>query len=245
MHHLQALVSRQVDGLIVWSETDTEIRAWLEESLGVRNLVVLGQKVPGCDSIDASLATGTREALTHLIDQGYRRIAYLAPAASLMSTGDPRPGVYRKFMQNAGLPVQVFSYDGSSHSPESACRRAEEIALLPPDERPDALFCFNDLTAIGALLGVRRGGLEAPRDIAIVGCDGLPLAAQLDVPITSIVYPLEEMCREAVVLLRSRLEANADPEQEPLPIRHQSFHAPLAIRASSTRIADIPLIPPT
>jgi hypothetical protein len=52
------------------------------------------------------------------------------------------------------------------------------------------------------------------------------------------------MCREAVVMLRSRLEANADPGQETLPIRHQSFRAPLAIRASSMRIADTPQIPP-
>lgn len=243
MHHLQNLVSRQVDGLIVWSETDTEIRAWLEQSHEEWNLVVLGKKVPGCDSIDASLATGTREALTHLIEQGCRRIAYLAPEASLASTGDPRPAVYRQFMEDAGLPVMVFSYTGSSYSPESACRCATEIALLPPDERPDSLFCFNDLTAIGALLGVRRGGLEPPHDIAIVGCDGLPLASQLDVPITSIVYPLEQMCREAVCLLRSRLEANTDPAPDPLPVRHHSFRAPLAIRASSTRIVDTRLLP--
>lgn len=243
MHHLQALVSRQVDGLIVWIETYTEIRAWLEESGGEQNLVVLGQKVPGFDSIDASLATGTRDALTHLVEQGCRRIAYLAPESSLAAIDDPRPNSYREFMKEIGQPVRIFSYDGISHSPEAACRRAEEIALLPPDERPDALFCFNDLTAIGALLGVRRGGLEPPRDIAIVGCDGLPLASQLDVPITSIVYPLEEMCRQAVALLRSRLEENADSAQELPSIRHQSFRAPLAIRASSKRIADTPIQP--
>lgn len=238
MHHLKALASRQVDGLIVWSETDTATRAWLEKSHGQQNLVILGHKIPGYDSVDAALATGVRNALTHLISQGCRRIAYLAPEPSLASTGDPRPGVYREFLEDAGLPVRILSYDGVSHSPEAACFRAEKIALLPPDERPDALFCFNDLTAIGALLGVRRAGLRVPEDIAIVGCDGLPLASQLDVPITSIVYPLEEMCREAVALFRSRLEADTDPNQEPLPIRHKSFTAPLALRASSRRIPD-------
>jgi LacI family transcriptional regulator len=241
MHHLQALASRQVDGLIVWIESDTEIRAWLNESNEERNLVVLGHNVPGCDSVGASLTTGTRNALTHLIEQGCRRIAYLAPESSLVSTGDPRPGVYSEFMEAAGQPIQIFSYDGTSHSPEAASYRAEEIAHLPPDERPDALFCFNDLTAIGALIGVRRGGLEVPRDIAIVGCDGLPLASLLDVPITSIVYPLEEMCREAVALLRSRLEENADPERIPMPVRHENFRAPLAIRASSKRLTDTPV----
>ena len=243
MHHLRALELRQVDGLIVWSETETQIREWLEKAGGERNLVVLGQKVPGCDSNDASLATGTRDALRHLLDQGCRRIAYLAPEASLSSTGDPRPGVYRKFLEEARLPVQVFSYAGDGNDPSVTCERAEQIALLPPGERPDALFCFNDMTAIGALLGVRRAGLTPPGDIAIVGCDGLPLASQMDIPLSSIVYPLEEMCREAVALLKSRLEAQSDPAaaaQEPLPFRHQSLPAPLAVRASSRRL-DAPL----
>ncbi len=240
LHHLKALASRQVDGLIVWSETDTEIRAWLEESHGQRNLVVLGQKIPGCDSIDASLATGVRNALAHLVSQGCRKIAYLSPKSTLTNSRDPRPHVYREFLEDAGLPVQVFSYDGVSHSPEAACYRAEKVALLPPEERPDALFCFNDLTAIGALLGVRRAGLRVPEDIAIVGCDGLPLASQLDVPITSIVYPLEDMCREAVNLFRTRFEANVVPSQEPLLVRHESFPAPLAIRASSRRLSESP-----
>jgi LacI family transcriptional regulator len=233
MHHLQALASRQADGLIVWSETDTEIRAWLEGSAQERNVVILGHKVPGCDSVDASLATGVREALGHLLARGCRRIGYLAPDSSLESTGDPRPGVYREVMRHAGLPERIYSFAGVGHSPEAACRRAEEIARLAPEVRPDALFCFNDLTAIGALLGLRRQGLQVPEDIALVGCDGLPLAAQMDVPISSIVYPLEEMCRKAVELVRTRIECRADPDHAPLAIRHISFRAPLAVRESS------------
>jgi LacI family transcriptional regulator len=243
MHHLKALASRQVDGLIVWSETATEIRSWLAQSAHRQNIVVLGQQIPGYDSVDASLATAALEALEHLIEMDRRRIGYLAPQSSLESTGDPRPGACREMSRRTGLPISVYSFPGMGHSPEAACRRAEEIALLAPKVRPDALFCFNDMTAIGALLGLRRGGLRVPDDIALVGCDGLPLAAQMDVPLSSIVYPLPEMCREAVALLQARLEANTDPAREPLPIRHKSFPAPLAIRASSQRVAET--LPPT
>jgi LacI family transcriptional regulator len=238
MHHLQALVSRQVDGLIVWSETDTEIRAWLEKSTYQQNIVILGQQLPGYDSVDASLATGALEALEHLFEQGRDRIGYLAPQLSLDSTGDPRPGACREMSRRTGRPIPMYTFDGAGNSPEEACRRAEEIAYLSPEERPNALFCFNDMTAIGALLGLRRGGLRIPEDIALVGCDGMPLAAQMDVPLSSIVFPLEEMCREAVSLLQSRLEANSNADQEPPRIRHQSFRAPLAIRESSMCIAE-------
>ncbi|MES2465030.1 MAG: LacI family DNA-binding transcriptional regulator, partial [Armatimonadota bacterium] len=185
LHHLKALASRQVDGLILWSETATEIRTWLAEATPEPNVVVLGHQVPGYDSVDASLATGVHQALEHLISQGRRRIGYLAPQASLEFTGDPRPGACREMTRRTGLLIPVYTFAGVGHSPEAACRRAEEIARLDPSERPDALFCFNDLTAIGALLGLRRGGLRVPQDIAVVGCDGLPLAAQMDVASTS------------------------------------------------------------
>ncbi|MES2465031.1 MAG: substrate-binding domain-containing protein, partial [Armatimonadota bacterium] len=66
--------------------------------------------------------------------------------------------------------------------------------------------------------------------------DGLPLAAQMDVPITSIVYPLEEMCRKAVEMLRTRLESAANGGEPPLAVRHQSFPARLAVRASSAPV---------
>jgi LacI family transcriptional regulator len=234
MHHLEALASRQVDGLIVWSETDTEIRAWLAQSPRSENVVILGQQVPGYDSVDASLATGALDALEHLMAQGRQRIGYLAPRSSLDSTGDPRPGACREMSRRTGRLIPVYSFSGVGHSPEAACRRAEEIAMLDPKVRPDALFCFNDLTAIGALLGLRRGGLRVPEDIMIVGCDGLPLAAQMDVPLSSIVYPLEDMCREAVALLKVRI-ASGSGEDAPPP-RHQSFPARLAVRASSEQV---------
>ncbi len=236
MHHLQALVSRQVDGLIVWSETDTEIRTWLSQTTSERSVVVLGQKIPGYDSIDASLATGVLDALEHLIAQGRRKIGYLAPQSSLDSTGDPRPGACREMSRRTGLLISVYSFAGDGLSPEAACLRAEEIARLDPKFRPDALFCFNDLTAIGALLGLRRAGLRVPEDIALVGCDGLPLAAQMDVPLSSLIFPLEEMCRAAVALLRARIESEKEDEA-PAP-QHRSFPMRLAVRASSHRSAD-------
>ena len=235
LHLLQTLLSRQVDGLLIWSESITEVRDWLQTAIHVPDVVILGYKIEGCDSVEASLHTGVEEALYHLVHQGFQRIGYLVPSAFVQSVGDPRMDVYRTVMAQAGRTPRIYVYDGVAHTPESARLRAEEIACERPEDRPDALFCFNDMTAIGALMGLRRKGLRVPQDIALVGCDGLPLVEQMDIPITSIGFPLEAMCRSAAAMLLGRLEARTETseEKQTLPPRYEVFPTTLAVRESS------------
>ncbi len=235
LHLLQTLLSRQVDGLLIWSESPSEIRDFLQQSVPVPDAVVLGYKIEGCDSVEATLDQGVQDALAHLIAQGFTRIGYLVPAASVRSVGDPRTDTYCETLEQAGLTPRLYPYDGVSHSPEAARLMAEQIACERPQERPDALFCFNDMTAIGALMGLRRKGLRVPQDMALVGCDGLSLAEQMDVPITSIGFPLEAMCRSAAAMLLERLEARTETggDKMALPPRYQIFPTTLDVRESS------------
>jgi LacI family transcriptional regulator len=235
LHLFQTLLSRQVDGLIVWSESITEIRDWLQRSPQAPDVVVLGFRIEGCDSVEATLDAGVEAALRHLIQQGFRRIGYLVPDAFVQSFGDPRGDTYRKIISEAGLEPLLYAYEGVAHTPEAARVLAEQIACARPDDRPDALFCFNDMTAVGALMGLRRRGLRVPQDIALVGCDGLGLVEQMDVPITSIAFPLEEMCRIAVSMLLDRIDPlrHADEKHGMLPPRHQLLPTALRVRESS------------
>lgn len=235
LHLLQTLTSRQVDGLLVWSESFTEIREWFANSVRTPEAVILGYRMPDVDSVEAALHVGVQEALQHLIGQGFQRIGYLTPASSLNATGDPRSLVYRDVMTQAGREPRVYTYEGAAHRPEAARIRAEEIAQEPADERPDALFCFNDMTAFGALMGLRRKGLRVPQDIALVGCDNLPLVAQLDVPLSSIVFPLEEVCRKAVRMLLERIEANRSDRATSLEPRCELVPTTLSVRESSIK----------
>ncbi|MBC8136272.1 MAG: LacI family DNA-binding transcriptional regulator [Fibrella sp.] len=236
LHRLQALASSRVDGLLIWSETISETRTWLEESPASINAVVMGYRISVCDSVEAALGQGVEDALTHLISQGARSIGYMTPASSLGSTGDPRVGVYHEMLSRIGMRPRVYTYTGSAGTPDAARACVERLVNDErPAGRPDALLCFNDMTAIGALMGLRRRGVRVPHDMAIVGCDDLPLVSQMDVPITSISYPLEEMARTAVRFLLDRI---ALPEQErdnsPFVPRYELIPAPLQIRESST-----------
>lgn len=239
LHLLEALVSRQLDGILLWSETLTEVRERVQKP-DMANAVVMGLQIPGRDSVHGELAQGVRDALAHLDERGYQNVGYFAPMIALDRPGDPRHREYLRWMWDAGREPRIFVFDGSAYDVAAARDRAEalaeEIAQTPRAKRPDALFCFNDMAAIGVMMGLRRRGLRVPDDIALVGCDDLPLAAQMDVPLTTIAYPITEMCRTAVRFLMERIDC---PDREEgaaaplLPARHTVLPARLIVRASS------------
>lgn len=227
VHLLQGLVSRQLDGLLLWSETNTEVRERVQQP-DMECTVIMGYKVDGRDCVSGDLLQGMEEALDHFIAQNRQHIGYMAPVASLKRPGDPRYSVYCRKMEEIGQPQRIYTYAGASY--DSAAARLCAEAMCGGPDRPDALLCFNDMAALGASFGIRHCGLQIPEDIAIVGCDDIPLITHLDVPLTSIAYPLPEMCALAVQMLLERIEAK---ENEPIPARHQLLPTMLRIRKSS------------
>ncbi len=233
LHLLQGLVSRQLDGLLLWSETLTEVRDRVQQP-DMERTVIMGLELPGRDCASGLMDVGLQAALNHLLAQGRTKIGYLAPALSIGRTGDPRHDTYTRELAGAGLPPRIYTYDGVSHDAAAARACAEAICRSP--DPPDALLCFNDMAAIGALMGVRHAGLRVPHDIALVGCDDIPLAAQMDVPLSSIAYPLPELCAAAARMLIERVRAWDDQGEQAmgnLPARLVQFPTVLRVRASS------------
>jgi DNA-binding LacI/PurR family transcriptional regulator len=91
---------------------------------------------------------------------------------------------------------------------------------------PDALFCENDELAVGCCRALAERGLRVPDDVAVVGCDGIDEAAFLQPPLTTIVQPVDEMCRLGWEFLKRRI-ADRDAER-----RHAVLPARLEVRAS-------------
>jgi LacI family transcriptional regulator len=89
----------------------------------------------------------------------------------------------------------------------------QELLKLKP--MPDAVFCYNDLTALGAMDATLRAGLRVPEDIAFIGCGNLRYANYLRVPLSSIDHGTAELGRIAGEFA---LELSAKPEQEPRSI---------------------------
>ncbi|MFC0541458.1 LacI family DNA-binding transcriptional regulator [Kutzneria chonburiensis] len=158
-------------------------------------------------AIDNVLAA--RLAVGHLVEIGRRRIAAIG-AHPTRGTSELRLAGYRQALADAGLPELVrpaLSY----HRQNGAAAMA---SLLDLPEPPDAVFCFNDLLAIGAMRAIADRGLRVPEDIAVVGFDNTEEGAYSRPTLTSIAPDKLAIARTAVELARRRIEAEEPFEPE-------------------------------
>jgi len=177
-------------------------------------LVLLGEADFGlvCDHVHIDNVAAAREAVEHLAAAGHRRIAAIGwQDPTPRATAQQRMAGYRQALEAAGLPVEpalcppvraYFRPDGAA-----AMRR-----LLKLPARPDAVFCFNDLMALGALRAIHEAGLRVPQDIALVGFDDVE-EAEYAIPSLTTVAPDKTGIAEAAVdaLLHRIAEGYATP----------------------------------
>jgi DNA-binding LacI/PurR family transcriptional regulator len=105
---------------------------------------------------------------------------------------------------------------------------ADELAGMPATRRPTAIFCANDLLALGVLQGLTARGLRVPDDVALLGYDDIEYAAGAAVPLSSVRQPREQLGRTAAQLL---LEESTDREHH--QHRHVVFQPELVVRQST------------
>jgi len=141
---------------------------------------------------------GGRELADHLIDRGYRRLAYVAGRPDASTNVDRWKG-FRARCLARGLPEPLreeagsFSYEAGY---AAACR------LLARDPRPDAVFGANDILAIGVIDAARREfGLALPEDLAVVGFDDIAMAAWPPYFLTTMRQPIERMIASTIELV--------------------------------------------
>ena len=108
------------------------------------------------------------------------------------------------------------------------------MLLLSSKHRPDAIFCFNDPSALGAIRAIEERGLRIPDDIAVAGCGNLPYGDLLRVPLTSVDQGSEEIGKRAATLAL-RL---AFTKSRPAP-KAQLIEPKIVVRASSLRSGSV------
>jgi LacI family transcriptional regulator len=142
-------------------------------------------------------------ATEHLINIGKRRIAHIG--GELISTSVGRLKGYKKALQKHGLPFQeelVILHSRLEEAGDQIGARAMSD-LLKSKKRPDAVFCYNDLTAIGAIRHLLANGLRVPQDVAVIGCGNLRLSSYLEVPLSSIDQSTQQQGEDAAELALS------------------------------------------
>lgn len=179
------------------------------------------------DFVGLDLYSGAREAVKHLLDLGHWRVAYLTLEQTIKA-GDARHDAYAGLMRQAGLREEYISISPETPSDHRSCARSSIREYVKASGHPEAIFCFDDETAIGALRGLRDIGLRVPDDVALVGCDGIEETAYHEPPLSTIIMPVEQMCDLAWDFLQRRMEGASIPRQQAI------LKPSLAIRESST-----------
>ena len=135
---------------------------------------------------------------------------------------DPRLKAYMRLVRDRGIkPEFIYVQQGRAN----VRRRISEY--IKDNGCMDALFCHNDDYALGAYRGLCDLGIKVPDDVALTGCDGIEDTEYLEVPISTIVQPLNEIFTLAWQMLQDRIN---DPS---LPIRSKTFTPHFAVRQSS------------
>ena len=195
-----------VDGVVIHPQvlTPTEI----DRERGDTAVVFLGEDVrpDGADLVAIDNVRAAAEAVAHLAALGRRRIGFLGHEVGEQSrTSTFRMQGYRDGLTAAGLPFDpslcVARAVGDARGAEEAFGRALDDGL-----RIDGLLCRDDLAAVGALRAMRLRGLDAPRDVAVVGWDAIGLAASLVPSLTSVAPDTVALAEAALDRLQERIE---------------------------------------
>jgi Transcriptional regulators len=184
---------------------------------GNDRLVILGDRIFNgpVDHVTMANTEAARIATQYLIDRGHRRIAAIGvnPRVHSVSAASLRLDGYRQAVEAAGLPLKT-PYLVTAEEWHLRDGASGMIQLLNLDEPPDAVFCFNDTLAFGALNALAARGLSAPRDVAIVGFDNVPMAEFSVPPLTTVEPGTDQIAKQAVDLLAARFAGRDDPPAE-------------------------------
>jgi LacI family transcriptional regulator len=152
----------------------------------------------GC-SVSVDDTIGGALAGRHLVAAGHRTIAYISGPPDLQQVKDRRAGMLQALAEGGLGPEALLEIPAQRL--DVAAGRDAASRLLGLAQRPTAVFCANDLLALGVLQVVYAAGIAVPRDLAIVGYDDIEFAAAAVVPLTSVRQPAAEMGRMAAELL--------------------------------------------
>lgn len=219
---VQGLHPHLIDGVILDAEYLTVEDLQSEQ---VReNMVLLGERLFGapCDHIVIDNVAAAYEATRHLVRLGRRRIAAIGVVEQQHHNETPalRLRGFKQALEEAGLePDPALLAPSVMWHREDGARAMR--ALLALNHPPDAVFCFNDLMALGAMSVLHASGRRIPQDVAVVGFDDIEDGRYATPSLTTIAPDKKELGRLAVSALIGRIKKTRTqpPEHINIPFR--------------------------
>ena len=192
---VRRMIEGRVDGVAILTFGMEED---LLEHLRFRNLplvfVDIGPKAPRVSNIRVDYADGIRQAVQHLAALRHERIGFIAGPLRLRSAM-ARKDAFQASMKEIGLPVNPDFLVEGDHRLEGGKRALKKLAELR--ERPTAVLCSNDMTAIGVMREAFELNIKVPQDLSVIGFDDIRMAEFLTPPLTTVQMSQSELARLA------------------------------------------------
>lgn len=207
---VEMLRAKRVDGVIVTASRIGALYLEHVERIGVPVVLINNHNEQSGHytyTVTVDNRHGSYLATKYLIQIGHRRIAYITGPADHSSDADRMAG-YRQALGQNSIPYDptlAVPGDGRPTGGTRALRTLIEIR-----QPPSAVFCYNDMTAIGVLRAAQEANISIPGDLAVVGFDDIPFASFVYPPLTTIIQPKQEMGRLAMEMTLKLTEAE-DP----------------------------------
>lgn len=218
-----SFAARGVEGIVVVAPRTAMAEQAVSAARGVPTVLVadLAGYSDACHVVAVDHVAGARAATRHLLDGGARDVLHVSGpldwfdaatrrqgwaqelAASGVSIGAAAPGV------DSGVDAGVAASGmiEGDWSADTGYTIGRDLVAAGP---PEAVFCANDLTAIGLLAAFREGGVRVPHDVAVVGYDDIAAARYVDPPLTTVRQPFERLGARCVEVLLAALDG-AEP----------------------------------
>jgi len=229
-HYLRVLEEQRTQGVLI---TPVQSDASYLQRLRQRGIAVVlldrPSRIKDLCSVTVDDIRGGELATAHLLEQGHERIGFVHGPLSIRQCAERRRGVLRA-VRAAGLDPDQVIVDITTSTQRA--REGEESVekLLRARIKPTAVFCANDLLALGLMRGLMKQGISIPGDFALVGYDDVEFASMLSTPLTTIRQPKYELGRTAAELL---LDEASNPTSH--QHKHIVFQHELIVRESSLK----------
>lgn len=206
-------LSGWIGGIIIhpYYVTITDVNQLIGDKMPV---LILGDFINGepqpqnWDQVASNNLESAQVAVEHLIGLGHRNIAFIqgpenTPTSKRRLTG------YRQAMESAGLPILNDLVVAGDYTYKGGYLAMK--ALLSRKARPTAVFCANDLSALGALEAAKQTGCSIPQDLSIIGFDDIDEAALASPPLTTVRLSPRHIGKMAAETLIARMKSRQEP----------------------------------
>jgi LacI family transcriptional regulator len=206
--YLGLLLEQRVHGVLVTAIDDDGARLRSLPGLGVP-VVMVDRPASGAQnwcSVGVDDIHGGDIAVTHLLEQGHQRIGFVGGPYAIPQVADRLAGARRAFIEAGRSPDDLVLLETDALTVATGREAGQRLTGLPAGRRPTAVFCANDLVALGLLQELMHQGVSVPDDIALVGYDDIDFAAAAAVPLSSVRQPRQLLGRTATELLLAEAE---------------------------------------